>query len=118
MGDIPCDDNSAGETEPSLDLKAGQGLFELVHALIEVDFDDFALKMIVGDVGDVLVWFGLELLQPNAVFVDLAVRLSVRRAGDAHAHRAGRAVPRQTDHAHVVAEVLPTELSTDPHPLS
>ncbi len=44
---------------------------------------------------------------------DLRQRLPVGRAGDRDRDRAGRAVPGQPDHPHVVAEVLAAELRAD-----
>ncbi len=59
----------------------------------------------------------LELLQEHALGRDLRDGLAVGGAGDRDGDRAGRAVPRQAHHAHVVAEVLAAELCPDPDPL-
>ena len=61
---------------------------------------------------------GLELLEEHALGRDLAERLPVGRARHRDRHRARRTVPRQPDHAHVVAEVLAAELRADPETLS
>ena len=55
----------------------------------------------------------LELLEEDAVAGDLAERLAVGAAADRHPDRAARAVARQADDAHVVAEVLAAELRAD-----
>ena len=67
--------------------------------------------------GHVVRGVGLELLEEDAVGGDLAQRLPVRRARDGERHRARGAVPRQPDHADVVAEVLAAELRADPERL-
>ena len=56
---------------------------------------------------------GLELLEEHAVGGDLAERLAVGGARDGERDRARRAVAREPDHAHVVAEVLAAELRAD-----
>ncbi len=61
----------------------------------------------------ILLRMMLQLLQIDAVLGDLAEDLPVRRAGDAEPDRQRRAVPRQADHAHVVAEILSAELRAD-----
>ena len=80
--------------------------------------------VVVGDrlrrppvVGQVLRRVGLELLEEDALGGDLAQRLAVGRARDGDRHRAGGAVARQPDDAHVVAEVLAAELRADPEGL-
>ena len=67
----------------------------------------------MGDVGQVLRGVGLELLEEHALGGDLAERLAVGRARHRERDRARRAVTRQADHAHVVAEVLAAELRAD-----
>ena len=66
------------------------------------------------DFGQVPGRIGLELLEEHPVGGDLAERLAVGRTRHRQRDRARRAVPRQTDHAHVVAEVLAAELRADP----
>jgi hypothetical protein len=53
------------------------------------------------------------LFQEHAVARDLAQRLAVGRARHAETDRQRGAVPRQADHAHVVAEILAAELRAD-----
>src|SRR5262249_15775657 len=55
----------------------------------------------------------LQLFEEDAVPGDLADGLAVRRARYAKADRQRRAVARQTDHPHVVAEILAAELRAD-----
>ena len=78
--------------------------------------DDRPAGDVLGDAGvrHVLRRVGLELLEEHALGGDLAERLPVGRARDGQRDRAGGAVPRQPDHAHVVAEVLAAELRADP----
>ena len=75
--------------------------------------DLVAFEVVVGDLGQVLRGIGLELLEEHAVGGDLAERLAVGRARHRERDRARRAVARQADHAHVVAEVLAAELRAD-----
>lgn len=56
---------------------------------------------------------GLQLLQEDALGGDLRLGLPVGRAGYGDGDGAGRAVPGQPHHAHVVAEVLAAELRPD-----
>ncbi len=53
-------------------------------------------------------------LEEHALGVDLAEDLAVGRARDADADRHARAVARQADDAHVMAEILAAELRADP----
>ena len=57
--------------------------------------------------------FAVQFLEPDAVFVDLCLDVAVSRAGNAHPDRAGGAMARQTNHAHIVGEVLAAELGAD-----
>src|ERR1035441_4872176 len=59
---------------------------------------------------------GLELLKEPPGRGEIAQRLPVRRARHRDRHRAGRPVPGQPDHPHVVAEVLAAELRADADP--
>ena len=75
---------------------------------------DVVVEVLVGDLGQVVRRVGLELLEEHALRRDLRERLTVGRAGHRDGDRARRAVARQSDHAHVVAEVLAAELRADP----
>ena len=63
--------------------------------------------------GEERLGMALQLLEPDAVLVDLREDVAVGRARDAEADRAGRAVPRQTDDPDVVREVLAAELRSE-----
>ena len=58
-----------------------------------------------------------SLLQPDPLLVDFCLDVAVGGAGDAHADRAGGAMARQADDAHVVGEVLAAELGADAEPV-
>ena len=55
----------------------------------------------------------LQLLEEDALAGDLRLDLAVGRAATRRCRSAGRAVPRQPDHPHVVAEILAAELRAD-----
>ena len=55
----------------------------------------------------------LELLEEHAIAGDLAERLAVGGTRHADADRQRRAMTRQADHPHVMAEVLSAELRAD-----
>jgi hypothetical protein len=63
--------------------------------------------------GQILCRIVLELLQIDTIPRDLAEHLTVRRARHAEPDRQRRAMTRQADHAHVVAEILAAELRAD-----
>src|SRR5699024_6932251 len=63
--------------------------------------------------GQVLARVELELLEEHALGRDLGPGLTIRRAGHGDGHGQGCSVAGQTDHADVVAEVLPAELGAD-----
>ena len=52
---------------------------DLVHRSREIDFDDLAADLILGDFGQVLRRICLELLEEDAVGGDLAEDLAVGR---------------------------------------
>ena len=70
-------------------------------------------SFVVVDLRQILRRIVLELLEEHAVPGDLAERLAVGRARHAEPDRQRRAVARQPDHAHVVAEILAAELRAD-----
>ena len=74
---------------------------------------DVIVEVLVGGLGQEVRGVRLELLEEHALGGDLRQRLAVRRAGHRDGDRARRAVARQPDHAHVVAEVLAAELGAD-----
>ncbi len=65
------------------------------------------------NVRHVLGRIGFQLFQKDAVFGDLALGLTIRRAGNANADRQRSAVARQANDAHVMAEIFAAELCAD-----
>ena len=86
---------------------------DLLHRPVEVDLHHLAAERFLVDLGQILRRIVLELLEEHAVAGDLAERLPVGRARHAEPDRQRRAVARQPDHAHVVAEILAAELRAD-----
>ena len=84
-----------------------------VHRPIEIDRDRLAGQFMRDEFGHVLGGICLELFEEDAFLRDLALDLSIGGARNAHSDRTTRAVARQSDHAYVVTEILPTELRSD-----
>ena len=78
-----------------------------------VYFDHVGVELLGHHVGQVLFEMGLELLEEDAVLVDLAEYVAIGRARDAHADRTAGAVSRQANDAHIVTEVLAAELGAN-----
>ena len=88
-------------------------LANLGHRAVQVDAYDVGTEVVEVDVGQEARGVGLELFEKHSVARDLAERLTVGAARHRHGHGATRAVTRQTNHPHVVAEVLAAELGAD-----
>ena len=54
----------------------------------------------------------IQFLNPDTFFVNLALDVTVGRAGNAQTYRTGSTVTGQTDDAYIVSEVFTTELRT------
>ncbi|CAB4852078.1 unannotated protein [freshwater metagenome] len=67
----------------------------------------------MGHLGEEAGGVVLERLEEDAVLGDLAGHLPVGAARHGHTHRAAGTVARETDDAHIVAEVLAAELGAD-----
>ncbi len=105
-----------GQREPGLHRVLRQLGEDLGHRPVEVDAHDICLcrpSWVARRRRQVLRRVRLELLEEDALGGDLAERLPVRRARHRDGDRARGAVPGQSDHAHVVAEVLAAELGAD-----
>ena len=90
----------------------GEFSADRLHRLVEVDLNGLAFAGLAVFLRNEFARVGVELFNPEAVLVDLALDVAVRRAAHAHADRTASAVTRQTDHADVVGHVLAAELST------
>jgi hypothetical protein len=113
MGRVARDDDRAGEREARLDRILRQRGQNLAHRPVEVDLDDIAAERGILDLGQVFGRIGLQRLEIDAVLGDLALGLTIRRAGDAKPDRQRGAVARQADDADVMAEILAAELRAD-----
>ena len=113
MRDVARDDERSRQRQPRLDRELRQRRADLGHRPRQVDAHDVARQCLAFDFGQEARGVGLQLLEEHAVLRDLALGLTVRGARHADADRAARAVARQPDHAHVVAEVLAAELRAD-----
>src|SRR5215470_13147342 len=116
MSDVASDDQRAGQAEPGLDRVSRKRLADLAHRPGEIDRDDIATQRSGIDVGQEARRVRFELLQEDAVDRDLAEDLTIGRAGHADADRQAGAMPRQSDHPYVVAEILAAELRADSQP--
>ena len=90
-----------------------QQLEDLIHRLVEVDLHNAAAEVVVGDLGHVFRRIGFKLLEKDAVPGDLALGLTVGGTRNPDADGQRRAVARQADDAHIVAEVLAAELGAN-----
>mmetsp|Transcript_39878 Transcript_39878/g.127519 ORF Transcript_39878/g.127519 Transcript_39878/m.127519 type:complete len:414 (-) Transcript_39878:45-1286(-) len=113
--DVARHDEGASERQAGLDGVLGELRENLLHRFVEVHLHHVRTERVLGHVGKVLRGLGLELLDEHAVFGNLANRLAVGRAGDAEPDGAARTVARQPYHAHVMAEIFPSELRPDAH---
>ncbi len=118
VGDVAGHDHRSGQHDAGAHRVLRELGADLVHRPGEVDVDDrrtiVLVEVVVGDVGQEPRRIAFELLEEDPVAGDLAERLPVGRARHGHRHRAARAVAGETDDTNVVAEVLATELGTDP----
>ena len=113
VGDVAADNDRSVQRQLRGDRMFAQFRQDLLHRLIEVDFDDAMRVLAAVLVGNQAARIRVHLFEPDAVFVDLGFDVAVGRAGDAHADRTGGAVPRQTNDAHVVRKVFAAELCAD-----
>ncbi len=111
--DIAAHDDGAVQGETGGDRVLRQLGQDLAHWTVQVDAYRLALARFTQRFRDVLAWVVFQFFDPDTVAVDLGLDVAVRRAGDAHAHRTGRAVTRQTDHADVVGEVFAAKLRAE-----
>ena len=91
----------------------GEFFENALHRPVEVDCHHLAAKRRLVDFGQEPGRVVLELLDEHAIAGDLAERLAVGRAGNSDADWQRRAMTRQADDAHVVAEILAPELGAD-----
>ena len=91
----------------------GQGCENVLHRFVEIDIDAMRGEFALVDLGEIMRRIGLELFQEHAVLRDLADGLTIRRAGYAETDGERRAVPRQPDDAHIMAEIFAAKLRAD-----
>ncbi|MGX1314227.1 hypothetical protein RKD24_004346 [Streptomyces calvus] len=113
--DVAGHDQRTGQRQPGLHRVLGELREDVVHRLVQVDLHDVTVgvELLVRRLRQEPRRVRLQLLQEHALGGDLRDGLAVGGAGHGDGDRAGRAVPRQPDHAHVVAEVLAAELRAD-----
>ena len=109
---VAGDDDGATERNRSRNgifAKRGKGVF---HPQIEIDLYALELPIAVG-LRDESAWIFFEFLEENPLFGDLRFSLSIRRAGNTDADRAGGTVSRQAHHSDIERKVFSTKLRTD-----
>lgn len=112
VGHIAGDDDRTTERNGGRDgilAECSEGVF---HAQIEVDFYALEFPVAVG-LRNKSAGIFFEFFEENAVFGDLGFGLSICRAGNPDADRAGSAVTRQAYHADIEREVFSTKLRAD-----
>ena len=112
--DVAGDDERAGEREPRGDRVLRKLGPDVRHGAVEVDLHDLrGVRMLARFGGNETAGVRLELLDPDAVLVDLGLGIAVGGTGDGESDRARSAVARQADDADVEGEPLAAELRTD-----
>jgi hypothetical protein len=113
VGDVARDDHRAAQREPVLTGYLREQRADLGHRPTEVDLHDLAAERLLVDSGQERAGSRSSCSRntPSLVILPLAWRSAAAR--DRDGDRAARAVARQPDHAHVVAEVLAAELRAD-----
>src|SRR5262245_15826655 len=81
-----------------------------LHRSIEIHLDYIAGNLAAILFGNQPAGFALQLLEPNAVPVDLRLDVPIRRTRNTHTHWTGRTMARQADDPHVQSKVFPAEL--------
>ena len=113
VGDVAGHDDRAVEQQARGDGVLRQVGENFLHRAVQVDGDAAGFTRLAEFFGDQAGGIVVELFNPDAFFVDLALDVAVGGAGDAHADRAGGAVARQADDADVVGHVLAAELGAE-----
>ncbi len=103
------------QRQPRLDRIARQRRADLAHRPRQIDLHHLAGELRFIDLRQEMRRVGLELLEEDALGVDLAEDLAIGGTGNAETDRHAGAMPRQADDAHVVAEIFAAELRADAH---
>src|SRR5262249_14820134 len=111
--EIAGDDHWPGQRQPGLDRMFAELHQNFLDGPRQIDLDYVAAERPRIDVGQIFRRIVLKLFEEDAVLGDLADRLAVGRTGHAEPDRQRRAVARQANHAHVVAEIFAAELRAD-----
>ena len=134
VSDITADNDGTGEAETRLHRVLADGGQDLLHGLVQIDLHR-GVRLILAVLLQEAAGIVLQLLHEQTFLRDLRetlhVRtphktyLTIRRAGNTDTHRAGSTMttrqntlqnlPRQADHADIVAEVLAAELRANAH---
>ena len=132
--DVTADNDGTGEAEAGLHGVLADGGQDLLHGLVQVDLHGgigLVLAVLLEEAAGVV----LQLLHEQTFLGDLSEALLVRtrahtylaigRAGNTNTHGAGSTVttrqnthqhlPRQADHADIMAEVLAAKLGANAH---
>src|SRR5690606_5068213 len=97
VGEVAGHDDRAGQAEAGADRILAERCKNLFHGPVEVDLDDLAAEILVGNFRQIFRGVRLKLLKEDAFGRDLALDLAVRRAGDADSDGDARAVAGQAD---------------------
>ena len=118
MREVARHDHRTGQRKPCLDRVFAERGENFRHRFGEIDLYDVAAERRFVDMRHEARGIVFQLLHEHALLGDLALGLTVGRAGHADADRQRRAMARQADHPHVMAEILAAELRADAHRLS
>ena len=111
--DVACHDDRSLEVYTGRNRIFRQFCANSVDTLVEIDlytlatFTRTAILLRYQLCGVVI-----HLLQPDTIFVDLCLDVTVGRTAHTHTNGAGSAMTWQTDHADIMSQVLSSELCT------
>ena len=111
VGNVACHDDGAVEAYARCYRILGEFGAYGIDALVEIDLNSFAtlagFAILFGDkLGGIVVHF----LNPDTVFIDFSLDVTVGRARYSHADGAACTVAWQADNANIVSQILAAEL--------
>ena len=110
MSNVTTHDDGAVQAQACAHRILAQNLAHLAHGLVEVNLHGLALAGIAQFLGNQLIGFIIEFLDPDTIFVNLSLDVAVGRTTDTQTDGARCAMTGQTHHAHVVCHALAAEL--------
>ena len=82
------------------------------HRLVQVDLDSIAFTCLAQFSRNQFARMAVQLLNPDTVFIDLTLHVTVSRTTDTQTDRTGSTVARQADDTDIMCQILSSELCT------